>query len=185
MKQFKYIFGMTLIEFMVALVIMVLLGTWSVSNASPQPLNHEAPMTTEWAYYEEITTESRHHIAGDSGILMPYAVGVVCSEQMRAELVVRRPANLYPDVWLAAYIEGVADTDQEGNETYAAYFTAENSFGGFNYEDMYVRLRDWDDPTKPYTGDVCTAAWFYTIPVQEFNGTYPAGCTSAWSEDCS
>lgn len=168
-----------------SLLVLLLALSIPVWSAPHSPTHEVKGPTQRFDFFDVTTTESRHAVAAiDGGIRMPYAVGVVCDNPVRVELVVphRSTENKYPDVWLAAYFESFIE-DDEG--FYTAYFEAEQSFGAFDYSEMYVRLQDLYDGDLPYIRELCTVAWFYDIPVQETIETYPPGCTSAWSDYCS
>ncbi len=181
---------MNRVLFSIALVLALCIPTWA-AYASPHTPAHEAPGTTEWAFYDETTTASRHAIVVDDRRLIPYAVGVACNEPVRVELVVpdndredKYDGTPYEHVWLAAYID--AERENNTDTIYTAFFHKGHSFGGFDYDDVYVRLRDPNDETQPFTGSVCTAAWFYRLPVEEASSeTFEnSGCLSAWSDYC-
>ena len=174
---------MNRVLFSIALVLALCIPTWA-TYASPHTPAHEAPTTKEWTFQETIQTRSNHWVVDNDDRRMPSGVSILCTDPVQIELVV--PLHEYPWAGVVSYVPLFeADIDEDGY--YWAWFDAENSFGGFEYEEMYFRLRNVDDPTKHFTGSACHAFWYYDIPLREeaSSETFEnSGCLSAWSDYC-
>lgn len=160
-------------------IALVLLS--GATYASPHTPAHEVSQTTkEWVFEETAQSMSNHRLVNNDERRMPSAVAVVCSDPVWVELAF--PLTEYPGYQGLAYVDV---TDRTEND-YVAYFDAANSFGAFEQEDMFIRLRNLDDPAQHFTGSVCQVYWYYDLPLQEKQETRNdgPGCLSVRTWRC-